>query len=170
MRRVWKSRPRLEATGADRRHLRRYLRGLAACYVLALGAPLTAPDLTLPGPPWPLLAAGLGLYVLGQALRGWAMTTLGDWFQGALVVRSGQRVVDAGPYRLIRHPAYAGGILRTVALGFVLDNWLSLLLLVVGKLAFVGLRIRREEKVLRSGLEPYEEYQRRTSRLVPGIW
>jgi protein-S-isoprenylcysteine O-methyltransferase Ste14 len=117
-----------------------------------------------------LLGGGLALYVLGQALRGWAISTLGDWFQGALVVQEGQHVVESGPYRLIRHPAYAGGILRTAALGLVLDNWLSLGLLVVGVVAFVTARIQREERILRSGLEPYGAYESRTARLVPRIW
>jgi protein-S-isoprenylcysteine O-methyltransferase Ste14 len=170
MRSVWRSRPRIAATGADRRHLARYTRGLGAVHVLALGAPFVAPALTLPGPPWVILGGGLALYVLGQALRGWAISTLGDWFQGALVVQEGQHVVESGPYRLIRHPAYAGGILRTAALGLVLDNWLSLGLLVVGVVAFVSVRIQREERILRSGLEPYGAYESRTARLVPRIW
>ena len=170
MRAVWKSRPRIAASGADRRHLGRYTRGLAAVHMLALGAPLVAPGLALPGPPWPLLAAGLALYVLGQALRGWAIATLGDWFQGALVVQNGQRVVESGPYRLIRHPAYAGGILRAAGLALVLDNWLSLALLVAGMTAFVAVRIHREEGILRSGLARYGEYENRTARLIPGVW
>jgi protein-S-isoprenylcysteine O-methyltransferase Ste14 len=170
MRTVWKTRPRIAASGADRRHLGRYTRGLAVVHVLALGAPLVAPGLTLPGSPWALLAAGLVLYVLGQALRGWAIATLGDWFQGALVVQAGQRVVESGPYRLVRHPAYAGGILRAAGLGLVLDNWLSLALVVAGMTAFVAVRIRREESILANGLEPYAAYRRRTARLVPGIW
>jgi protein-S-isoprenylcysteine O-methyltransferase Ste14 len=170
MRAVWRSRPRIAAGGADRRHLDRYTRGLTAVHLLAFGAPLAAPRLTLPGPPWGLLAGGLALYVLGQALRGWAIATLGDWFQGALVVQDGQRVVESGPYRLIRHPAYAGGILRAAGLALVLDNWISLGLLVAGMTAFVAVRIRREESVLADGLEPYAAYRRRTARLVPGIW
>jgi protein-S-isoprenylcysteine O-methyltransferase Ste14 len=146
------------------------MRGLGAVHLLALGAPLVAPVLTLPGPPWVLLGAGLALYVLGQTLRGWAISTLGDWFQAALVVQEGQHVVESGPYRLIRHPAYAGGILRAAGLGLVLDNWLSLALLVAGMIAFVVVRIRREEAVLVEGLDPYREYERRTARLVPRIW
>ncbi len=170
MRTMWRSRPRIAASGPDRRHLDRYTRGLGVVHVLALGAPLVTAGLTLPGPPWALLAAGLALYVLGQALRGWAISTLGDWFQGALVVQDDQRLVESGPYRLIRHPAYAGGIVRAAGLGLVLDNWLSLALLVAGMTAFVAVRIRREEAVLVGGLEPYATYRRRTARLLPGIW
>ena len=170
MRAVWRSRPRIAASGADRRHLGRYTRGLTAVHLLALGAPFAAAGLTLPGPPWPLLGAGLALYVLGQALRGWAIATLGAWFQGALIVQAGQRVVESGPYRVVRHPAYAGGNLRAAGTGLVLDNWLSLALLVAGMTAFVAVRIRREEAVLVDGLEPYSSYSHRTARLVPGIW
>jgi protein-S-isoprenylcysteine O-methyltransferase Ste14 len=139
-------------------------------HLLALCAPFVAPGLTLPGPPWALLAAGLALYVLGQALRGWAIATLGDWFQGALVVQDGHRVVESGPYRLIRHPAYAGGILRAAGTGLVLDNWISLALLVAGMTVFVAVRIRREEGILRTSLAPYGEYESRTARLIPGVW
>jgi protein-S-isoprenylcysteine O-methyltransferase Ste14 len=170
LRAVWRSRPRIAASGADRRHLGRYTRGLTAVHLLALGAPFVAARLTLPGPPWPLLVAGLALYILGQALRGWAIASLGDWFQGALVVQEGQRVVESGPYRVVRHPAYAGGILRAAGTGLVLDNWLSLALLLVGMTAFVAVRIRREESVLVAGLEPYSAYRGRTARLLPGIW
>ena len=170
LRAVWRSRPRIAASGADRRRLGRYTRGLTAVHLLALGAPFVAARLTLPGPPWGLLAAGLALYVLGQALRGWAIASLGDWFQGALAVQEGQRVVQSGPYRLVRHPAYAGGILRAAGTGLVLDNWVSLALLVVGMFAFVAARIRREEGILRAGLPPYAEYENRTERLIPGVW
>ena len=170
MRSLWRSRPRIAASGDDRRHLARYMRGLGVVHVLALGAPLVAPAFTLPGPPWALLGAGLVLYVLGQALRGWAISTLGDWFQGALVVQEGQHVVESGPYRLIRHPAYAGGILRAAGLGLVLDNWLSFALLVAGMIALVAVRIRREEGILRAGLAPYGEYENRTARFIPRVW
>lgn len=170
LRAVWRSRPRIAASGADRKHLQRHTRGLTAVHLLALGAPFAAPGLTLSGPAWPLLGTGLGLYVLGQALRGWAIATLGDWFQGALVVQAGQHVVESGPYRLIRHPAYAGGILRAAGTGLVLDNWLSVALLTAGMTVFVAVRIRREERILRASLVPYEEYERRTARIVPGIW
>jgi len=59
---------------------------------------------------------------------------------------------------------------RAAGLGLVLDNWLSLALLVAGMTAFVAVRIRREEAVLVGGLEPYATYRRRTARLLPGIW
>ncbi|MDQ5822147.1 MAG: isoprenylcysteine carboxylmethyltransferase family protein [Actinomycetota bacterium] len=170
MRTLWRSRPRLPASGADCGHLRRHIWGLAAVHVLALGAALVTRGFTLPGSGWVVLGAGLVLYVIGQWLRGWAIATLGDWFQGALVVQDGQRLVATGPYRRIRHPAYAGGILRAAGLGLVLDNWLSLTLLVIGMTAFVAVRIRREEGILRSGLAAYSEYEHRTARLVPGVW
>ena len=76
-----------------------------------------------------------------------------------------------GPYRLIRHPAYAGNLLMYAGLGFALVNLLSLVAPVVLLAAGHLPRIRVEQAELTRGLgEPYREYAAETSRLVPGVW
>ena len=66
----------------------------------------------------------------GMALRVWAVRTLdtssGPW--------SSFRTTSAhydGPYRLLRHPSYAGSLLTLAGIGLALGNWLSLLLAVL---------------------------------------
>jgi protein-S-isoprenylcysteine O-methyltransferase Ste14 len=79
--------------------------------------------------------------------------------------------VTDGPYRVIRHPAYAGTLLLTAGLGLALGNWLSLALLLV--VPFVGHlpRIRAEELALERSLgDAYRDYETGTRRLVPGLW
>jgi protein-S-isoprenylcysteine O-methyltransferase len=57
------------------------------------------------------------------------MSILGRFFTFDVAVQSGQTVVDAGPYRYIRHPSYAGA-LTLVGLGQALGNWAGLFALV----------------------------------------
>src|SRR5262245_51876675 len=50
---------------------------------------------------------GLGLMVSGKGLRAWANTTLGAFYTRTLRVTADQRLIDQGPYRLLRHPGYS---------------------------------------------------------------
>ena len=82
----------------------------------------------------------------------------------------GQKVIDTGPYALVRHPMYAGAFLYVIGTPLVLGSWIGLALLpfVVGLLV---VRIFIEEAALRKGLPGYDEYTTRVRyRLVPGIW
>jgi protein-S-isoprenylcysteine O-methyltransferase Ste14 len=58
-------------------------------------------------------AAGLVLLVPGTTLRLWSFRTLGRYFTFTVKVSPDQPVVTAGPYRVLRHPGYAGGLLAT---------------------------------------------------------
>jgi protein-S-isoprenylcysteine O-methyltransferase Ste14 len=112
--------------------------------------------------------AGIALMWLGVAFRYYAMRVLGRFFTFQVTVHSGQSVVEAGPYKYIRHPAYTGAFITVIGFGLALGNWAGLGALV----ACVGLgyayRIRVEEGTLVASLgEPYREYMARTRRLVP---
>jgi protein-S-isoprenylcysteine O-methyltransferase Ste14 len=127
--------------------------------------------LPLPGASLAWLAVGLALMWLGIGIRVWAISMLGRYFRGVVSLEPGQPVVESGPYRLVRHPSYAGGWLGLV--GYALTRGDLLAVLVLAVLAAVGIlqRIRVEEKVLAEGLgEPYRDYMRRTNRLVPGVY
>jgi protein-S-isoprenylcysteine O-methyltransferase Ste14 len=116
-------------------------------------------------------ATGLVLMWLGLGLRIWAIGALGSSFRTTVEVDAGQAVVDSGPYRWIRHPSYAGILLIAAGYGLALGNWVSLaILLVIPAIAMVR-RITVEEATLAQVLgDPYTGYQRRTKRLVPGVW
>jgi protein-S-isoprenylcysteine O-methyltransferase Ste14 len=62
--------------------------------------------------PWVLWPVGVGLLAGGFALSGHAMT-VNPHFEGTVRVQAerSHRVVDAGPYRFVRHPGYVGLIL-----------------------------------------------------------
>jgi protein-S-isoprenylcysteine O-methyltransferase len=118
-----------------------------------------------------LFAVGISLAVLGIALRVWAVRTLGRFFQVVLVVQPDHHVVAKGPYRVIRHPSYAGPLLAFVGIGLALNHWVSLALCFSLPAAAHVHRIVVEEKMLVAGLgAEYEEYRRKTKRLMPFVW
>ena len=72
---------------------------------------------------------------------------------------------------MIRHPAYLGSLTTMVGLGVALENWLSIILLVVLPLAGLLYRIAVEEKVLVGHFgQTYLDYMSRTKRLIPGVY
>jgi protein-S-isoprenylcysteine O-methyltransferase Ste14 len=76
-----------------------------------------------------------------------------------------------GPYRLLRHPGYAGGLLATIAIGVMWGNWVSLATLTGLLLVFIVWRIRTEEKALLAALDGrYRAYAAQHKRLVPLVW
>lgn len=114
---------------------------------------------------------GLGLFVAGLALRWYSMAYLGRLFTYDVAIAADHRVVDTGPYRLIRHPAYTGSLLSFVGLGVYGGNALSLALLLAPiALAFLH-RIAIEETALEAALgSRYVDYAARTRRLIPFVY
>jgi len=112
--------------------------------------------------------AGEALIVAGAALRVWAMLTLDRFFTFVVGIADDHRVVRDGPYRLIRHPGYAGAIIAMAGVGIALENWLSVLIMLVVPALVFTIRIRVEEAKLVAALgEEYQNYARQTGGLVP---
>jgi protein-S-isoprenylcysteine O-methyltransferase len=113
---------------------------------------------------------GITIFVLGAALRWYAIFYLGRYFTVDVRVAEHQHVVDTGPYRFIRHPSYTGAFLEFLGLALCIANVGSMLMLVPITLAF-AYRIRVEERALERGLgDAYASYRRRTKRLIPFLY
>lgn len=115
--------------------------------------------------------SGVVLVTLGSGLFVWARRTLKKNYSGHVSVKNGQILVQSGPYRFIRHPAYGGYFLMAlgISIGFSsLIGGISILALLLPALVY---RIKVEEKLLvrHFGL-PYQEYVSHTNRLIPFIW
>ena len=81
-----------------------------------------------------------------------------------------QVVVDTGPYRIVRHPMYAGAIPLTIGMPLWLGSYAGVIL-AAAPIATLVLRVVAEERFLRRELRGYEEYRRRVRwRLVPLVW
>ena len=115
--------------------------------------------------------AGLVLILLAFLLRIWSRVHIRGLYSGHVEVQVEHRLVQSGPYRLVRHPGYAGFLLLTlgVVLGYSsLIGLISIPLLLLPGLAY---RINVEERLLQEQFgEEYTVYKARTKKLIPGIW
>ena len=110
----------------------------------------------------------IGLMLVGFALRWYSISLLGRYFTFDVTIQTGQTVIEAGPYRFIRHPSYTGAILTTIGFGLALENWAGLVALLTCVGVGYAYRISVEETVLAEALgKDYLAYMRRTRRLVP---
>jgi len=82
----------------------------------------------------------------------------------------GHRVVDHGPYAVIRHPGYAGMIVGVPLMAIAVGSWWGFAAASLYALLILN-RVAVEDRFLRANLPGYVEYTTRvTSRLLPGIW
>lgn len=107
----------------------------------------------------------------GAILANWAMV-VNRFFAAVVRIQRdrGHEVVTAGPYRLVRHPGYAGGICVWLALPLMLGSLWAYLPSIFTACALV-VRTALEDRALIEELPGYVEYARRTRyRLLPGVW
>lgn len=125
---------------------------------------------TLPRTP-AAIAAGLVLLCVGAAIRLGAILTLAQHFRYELRVEEGQRIVQRGLYRKLRHPSYLGVILVPIGAALALSSLLGIVLGGALMIAVIVARIRDEERVLHEAFgAEYEAYSARTWRLVPFVY
>jgi protein-S-isoprenylcysteine O-methyltransferase Ste14 len=111
---------------------------------------------------------GIFLMFLGVLIRQWAIAVLGQFFSLTVRVAEDHRVVEKGPYRLVRHPSYTGVLITFIGLGLAVQSWGALLVLLGVFSAAFGYRMRVEEKTLLSELgDNYASYMKRTKRIIP---
>jgi protein-S-isoprenylcysteine O-methyltransferase Ste14 len=149
-------------------------------------APLTAVSISLPlfivagldhrhgwspvFPQW-LNIIGLILVTIGYAFAVWALVE-NRYFASVVRIQTdrGHVVCDTGPYRILRHPGYAGNLLPLPGIVLALGSLWTLIPAVVA-LIIVVVRTALEDQTLHDELPGYREYARRVHfRLVPGIY
>ncbi len=121
-------------------------------------------------PPW-LIVIGFVLITLGYAFAAWALAE-NRFFSSVVRIQTdrGHSVCDTGPYRLVRHPGYAGSILPLFGIVLALGSVWTLIPAAVA-LVITVIRTVLEDQALQEELPGYRDYARRVRfRLIPGIY
>jgi len=110
------------------------------------------------------LMTAVGFYIVFLVYRENPFTS------ATIEIASDQRVISAGPYALVRHPMYSGGLLLLLGTPLALGSYWALLA-VVAMVPFLVWRLFDEERFLSKNLEGYTEYCDKVRwRLVPGVF
>ncbi|WP_020175832.1 methyltransferase family protein [Methyloferula stellata] len=81
-----------------------------------------------------------------------------------------QKVIDTGPYALVRHPMYAGGLVLLLGIPIALGSWWGVLVIALIMPALIW-RLLDEEKFLERNLPGYGGYLEKVRyRLIPRVW
>jgi protein-S-isoprenylcysteine O-methyltransferase Ste14 len=121
--------------------------------------------------PWRVCAVGYALLLVGVGITTWA-EAVNRFFEPTVRIQTerGHKVIDAGPYAVVRHPSYVGGFFTAAGMALSLG---SLWALVPAGLAsaLLVLRTQWEDQTLQAELPGYKEYTQRVRyRLIPGVW
>ncbi|HEV3259511.1 MAG TPA: isoprenylcysteine carboxylmethyltransferase family protein [Gemmataceae bacterium] len=121
----------------------------------------------------PLAVQVIGLLAMAAALAVvvWAVA-VNRFFSSVIRIQTdrGHHLVTAGPYRYVRHPAYASCPFLMIGGGLALGSWLAALIGLL--LVFAVLRrTALEDRILREQLEGYADYAQNVPyRVFPGVW
>ena len=111
-----------EVRTADRGSLLQLWLATIVSVTVASCLPSLMPSLRL-APPAGFISLGVALFAAGLTLRWYSIVYLGRFFTVNVAIAIDHRLIDAGPYRVIRHPSYTGALMAFAGLGLCLCNW-----------------------------------------------
>lgn len=109
------------------------------------------------------------LMTLGGALLFAGLVRLGGGLTPLPYPREGAVLIEKGPFALVRHPMYGGGLVLAIGWALFARSWLTVGYVVV-LFVFLDLKSRREERWLAEKFSAYREYQKRVRKLIPFIY
>ncbi|WP_445371298.1 methyltransferase family protein [Methylomonas sp. HW2-6] len=113
----------------------------------------------------------LAIFAGGLYLRYTAVIGLGRFFTTHVAILNGHRLIEDGPYRLLRHPAYTGLLMALAAAGLAMGDGLALLSLMLCSGWALAHRIEIEERMLEQQFgDCYRDYRNRRWRLLPWFY
>jgi protein-S-isoprenylcysteine O-methyltransferase Ste14 len=134
--------------------------------VIATFLPFTIPLLSRPSDNHNILFLASLVTIFGIAIAIYSLSTLGRSFS---IIPQARRVVQTGPYKLVRHPVYLGELISI--LGIVLARPSAITMAIYCLLiALLSYRALQEEKLLAGIFPEYETYFMRRARFIPGIF
>ncbi|MBK7860100.1 MAG: hypothetical protein IPJ65_16095 [Archangiaceae bacterium] len=103
--------------------------------------------------------------LLAQALRWWAIGTLGDRWNTRVIVVPGLEPVTRGPYRFLKHPNYLAVVIELLCVPLMMGAFVTAAVFTLGNAALLFVRIRAEERALG---ETWANAFAGKARFVPG--
>ena len=94
---------------------------------------------------WPV---PLALFLLAQALRYWAVFSLGESWNTRILVVPGVKLVRRGPYKYLDHPNYVVVVVEILAFPLIFGAWVTALVFTALNAALLYVRIREEDRAL----------------------
>ena len=83
--------------------------------------------------------------------------------------KDGAALVQTGPFSLVRHPIYSGGLIASIGIALMVSGWLTLVY-VAALFVLLDVKSRQEERWLSQKFPDYAAYQRRVRKLLPFIY
>ncbi len=114
-------------------------------------------------------AAGFVLLVCGILIRTWAVHTLGRYYSHVVRKIDEHKIIDTGPYRHVRHPAYSGMLTAHAGVTLFFFNYATLAVYALLLVFSIVVRIMIEERTL-MGIEGYREFAAGRKRIIPHVW
>ena len=90
----------------------------------------------------------LGAEIFAQALRYWAVTTLGDRWNTRIIVSPDRTPVTGGPYRFMRHPNYLAVVIEIAAVPMIGGALFTAIAFSIGNALILAVRIPAEERAM----------------------
>ncbi len=121
--------------------------------------------------PWWGCVLGYAVLIVGMAGVTWA-ESVNKFFEPSVRIQTdrGHRVIDTGPYAIVRHPGYVSGFLVFIGMPLALGSLWALIPAIL-LCPLLVLRTIWEDQTLREELTGYAEYAQRVRyRLIPGLW
>lgn len=110
------------------------------------------------------------LFIFSAVFNEWGRVVLGKQWSSAARILKKHRLVQEGPYSLVRHPMYFANLLMMVSGLVIVRAWLMLLLFLANFLVLLYRIKVEEEELSKTFKEEYRNYQKRAKKLIPFIW
>ena len=121
--------------------------------------------------PWWVCGIGYALLFLGTGITTWA-EAVNKFFEVTVRIQSerGHDVIDTGPYAMVRHPGYVGGIFTGAGMALSLGSLWALIPAGLASLLLI-VRTQWEDQTLQEELAGYIRYTQRVRyKMIPGVW
>lgn len=121
--------------------------------------------------PWWVCGVGYGLFLVSMGILTWA-EAVNKFFEVTVRIQTerGHKVIDTGPYAIVRHPGYVGGFFTAMGMALSLGSLWALIPAGLASLLLI-LRTQWEDQTLQAELPGYKDYTQQVRyRLIPGVW